>query len=79
MNAQQICHLIEGLPHSAQVEAVDFITFLKERYSKKTKKAVTQKPIQDSDFVGMWQDREDMKDSHDWVRTIRKSEWKAHK
>jgi AbrB family looped-hinge helix DNA binding protein len=28
-------------------------------------------------FVGMWQDREDMADSSDWVRSIRRREWKS--
>jgi hypothetical protein len=26
-------------------------------------------------FVGMWQDREDMKDSSKWVRSLRQQEW----
>lgn len=27
-------------------------------------------------FIGMWRDRDDMRDSSDWVRKTRNSEWK---
>jgi hypothetical protein len=26
-------------------------------------------------FIGIWKDREDMKDSSKWLRSVRKSEW----
>ena len=31
--------------------------------------------LQNELFVGMWKDREDMKDSSQWVRQTRQQEW----
>ncbi len=36
---------------------------------------IDQSNLQDEPFVGMWKDREDMKDSSEWVRQIRQQEW----
>ena len=32
--------------------------------------------LKNEPFIGMWQDREDMKDSHQWLRQLRQNEWK---
>jgi hypothetical protein len=40
----------------------------------------TEKPgmgLGDEDFIGMWQDRVDLKDSQAWVRQHRQSEWNS--
>ncbi|MCM1984759.1 hypothetical protein [Lyngbya confervoides] len=29
-------------------------------------------------FFGMWKDREDMKDSTEWVRNLRRTEWERN-
>jgi AbrB family looped-hinge helix DNA binding protein len=34
-----------------------------------------RRPLQEEPFVGMWQDREDMADSTQWVRQAREREW----
>ena len=34
-----------------------------------------QSNLEDEPFVGMWKDREDMKDSTQWVRQTRQQEW----
>ncbi len=31
--------------------------------------------LTDEPFIGMWQDREDMQDSSQWVRHLRQQEW----
>jgi hypothetical protein len=31
--------------------------------------------LKDEPFVGMWRDRQDMKDSSQWVRQLRQKEW----
>lgn len=33
-------------------------------------------PISEDPAIGMWADREDMKDSAAWVREVRKREWR---
>jgi flagellar motility protein MotE (MotC chaperone) len=36
---------------------------------------LSQVPLREDPAVGMWKDREDMKDSAAWVRKLRQSEW----
>jgi hypothetical protein len=31
--------------------------------------------LKDEPFVGMWRDRQEMKDSSQWVRQLRQKEW----
>jgi len=38
-----------------------------------------RKPITEYAFVGMWKDREDMKDSVEWVRNLRAQEERRHR
>ncbi|MDY0164799.1 DUF2281 domain-containing protein [Desulfobotulus sp.] len=67
---------IVSLPPEAQRQVVDFVAFLKTRYPKKQKK--NQKTIfcmEKESFIGMWQDRKDMQDSSEWVRSMRRKEW----
>lgn len=67
---------IKKLPPEAKKQVQDFIDFLYQRYS--TEKA-SIKPINGniakSSFFGIWDNRQDMSDSSQWVRNIRKSEW----
>ncbi|MGL5943814.1 MAG: hypothetical protein ACRC2S_26295 [Waterburya sp.] len=36
---------------------------------------INQSNLQNEPFVGMWKEREDMKDSSQWVRQVRQQEW----
>jgi hypothetical protein len=36
---------------------------------------VPPRPLRTEPFIGMWQDREDLTDSTDWVRSIRQQHW----
>jgi hypothetical protein len=40
----------------------------------KRNRSSARAPIKDSKFVGMWRDRDDLTDSSEWVRTVRKPE-----
>lgn len=40
-----------------------------------TETEIDQSNLQDEPFIGMWKDREDMKDSSQWVRQLRQQEW----
>jgi hypothetical protein len=54
----------------------DFLAFLRTRY--KNAAAPKNKPLPDltqEKFVGMWRDREEMRDSSAWVRNIRTTHW----
>ncbi len=72
---QKILQDIASLPPIAQKEAIDFIAFLKQRYalcaiSKNNSSAIETEP-----FIGMWENRTEMKDSSTWVRQLRQQEW----
>ena len=64
------------LPAEAQREVADFAAFLRQRYTKtETKKTTAKTKFSEEPFVGMWRDREDMEDSANYVRELRKRNW----
>ncbi|MFZ2630743.1 MAG: DUF2281 domain-containing protein [Desulfosalsimonadaceae bacterium] len=74
MEPEKIYNDISNLPPEAQRQVADFISFLKTRY-KKPQKTASRNNIINDPFIGIWKDREDMKDSSKWVRNVRESEW----
>jgi len=76
MEASDLAREIASLPPEAQRQVVDFVAFLKARYSavQATKKAKRIR-LADEPFIGMWRDRVDMQDSTSWVRSLRQREW----
>jgi hypothetical protein len=75
MDIAGIAREVASLPPEAQREILDFLDFLKSRYSSPpaAQKAKRSKLV-DEPFVGMWQDRKDMQDSTAWVRSQRRWE-----
>jgi hypothetical protein len=65
----------ESLPIEAQKQVLTFIDFLQKRYEPKGKKTREMKPVNNKKFVGLWENREDLKDSSSWIRNLRKKEW----
>ena len=66
---------IASLPPEGQRQVVDFIASMRRRYGRS---AFPEKPTSDlrsEAFIGMWQDRDDLKDSRAWVRRMRQTEW----
>lgn len=76
METRNINNEIATLPPEAQQQVFDFIAVLKNRYKRNrpVKKAVRNK-IASEPFIGIWKDRMEMKDSSQWVRNTRKTEW----
>ena len=76
MEVRNISNDIATLPPEAQRQVFDFVSFLKNRYKKNrpVKKEVRDK-IASEPFIGIWEDREEMKDSSQWVRNTRAGEW----
>ena len=65
-----------SLPMEAQKQVIDFIAFLKTRYPTAQVVPKTKRVrLSDEPFIGMWQGREDMRDSTAWVRSLRRREW----
>lgn len=76
MSESSLSKKISQLPPEARKQALDFVDFLYQRYVKSdSPKKSRRKSITESPFFGMWKDREDMQDSEEWVRNIRKSQW----
>ena len=76
MNTDEILHDLASLPPEAQRQVADFIALLLARYGLSTliEDGVPSHTAPDN-FVGMWRDRVDLKDSSAWVRIIREREW----
>jgi hypothetical protein len=77
MEKEKTLQGFDELPLEAQRRAIDFIVaFLRRRYRKRSMARKTKKKsLADEAFIGMWRNRDDMKDSTVWVRSLRKREW----
>ena len=80
MPGEQLKDIYSHLPVSAQQEAMDFLVFLKQRYSQKesavSKEKSPEKPvsaIHNHPAFGMWADQDD--DSCKILDKIRKQQW----
>jgi hypothetical protein len=75
MTYEEILRELASLPPEGQKEAADFIASLQERYSRSVSSKQGNRDLTELGFVGMWRDREDMRDSTGWVRNLREREW----
>lgn len=65
-----------SLPVEAQQQVADFIAFLRQRYKiDRVTQKLDQANLESEPFIGMWSNRQDLFDSSNWTRKIRKSEW----
>ena len=65
----------QALPPEAQRQILDFMAFLEQRYRFAPQQR-EKKPLRSYAFVGIWQNREEMQDSHQWVRNVRQQQWR---
>ena len=84
MELQDTWQEFTTLPPDAQALVADFIAFLKQRHQQPQSPEESQSTGQpnqqnwrEDPFIGIWEDREDMQDSTQLVRTIRDSEWRS--
>lgn len=76
MNQERIIDAITNLPPEAQRQVIDFIDFLQARYGKDIQGQKAQGiRLSDEPFIGMWKNNDEMKNSGQWVRDLRSSEW----
>ena len=75
MESSHVLNDFNSLPPDAQKQVLDFMAFLKMRYTSAPRKKAKRISITNEPFVGMWKDREDMRDSAKWVRELRQREW----
>ena len=66
----------DTLPPEAQKQVIDFIAFLQTRYqAKPIKKTKPKVKLSGESFIGIWRNREEMRDSSAWLRKVRTAEW----
>jgi hypothetical protein len=76
MSELTVSKKIKQLPPEAKRQVQDFIDFLYQRYSlKESSKKPKVSNLSDSPFFGIWKDRDEMADSTEWVKNVRKSQW----
>lgn len=76
MEQERLLRELASLPPERRRQVEKLVLLLKKRYAQsRSKKKAKLSPLRDEKFVGMWKDREDLKDSSAWVRSLRKSEW----
>ena len=77
MEKEKVLQEFNTLPRDAQKQVVDFIAFLQTRYKPvEVKRDARRKDnITDESFIGVWKNRDDMRDSNAWVRYTRGTEW----
>jgi hypothetical protein len=75
MTHEEILRDIASLPPEGQRQVIDFIAFVQQRYGRSQSNEQPVSDLRTESFVGIWQDRDDLMDSVDWVRHVRDSEW----
>ena len=66
----------EALPPTAQRQVAEFIAFLSTRSERqRTPRVPPLGSVRAESFVGLWSEREDLSDSTQWVRRLRRDEW----
>lgn len=73
MTNEELIKEIPNLPNEVKLRIEKII----DAFRKQTKRSDRSKrvPLRDEPFVGMWADREDMNDSVEWVRNVRRTQW----
>ena len=76
METEEIIRELASLPPEGRQQVAKFISSLRKRYARSTAGKLTKRlPLKREKFIGMWRDREDLKDSTAWVRSVRKNVW----
>jgi len=76
VTSEQLLRDIEALSEDDRRQVADFVAFLRSRAKREVRKRAPKLvPLAEDPAIGMWRDREDMKDGVAWVRSIREREW----
>jgi len=78
MNTEKVLNEIKSLSPEGIKILENFIEFLKIKYPKTRAKRKNQKinSIKKNKFIGIWKDREEMKNSIEYIRKLREKEWR---
>jgi hypothetical protein len=79
MDLERLLAELSELPPAAQQQVMDYIVFVREQYAQSVPdQGKNGAALRDDPFFGMWRDRPDMEDSTEWVRKVRRSEWRLN-
>ena len=72
MEMTNVWRQFDALSPAAKRQVAEFIAFLSTRGKRRSSVgAVAAKPLDEEGFVGIWNDREELADSTEWVRRLR--------
>jgi hypothetical protein len=66
---------MEHLLQELETLSNDALETLIDRAEEILRERLAKVPLREDPAIGMWEDREDMKDSAAWVRQLRQREW----
>ncbi len=77
--AQIIQQHIANFPPEQQAEVLDFVLFLEKKLSISVEEPIVLCHLRDEPAIGIWQERQDMQDSTEWVCKVRRDVWQRQK
>jgi hypothetical protein len=75
MDQTRVLQEFSALPPEAQKLVAELIAFLGRQSQLSRPVKIKSRPIAEEKFIGLWQDRVDMQDSHLYIRNFRQREW----
>jgi hypothetical protein len=75
MSYRKLISVLASLSPEAQRQVADFVAHLKQQNYSARRLGKQNGAVLSRQFIGMWADRQDMKDASAWVRKRRKQEW----
>ena len=75
MDTSELAREIAALPPEAQQQVAALVAALKARGAHQHGAGRKRPALADEPFIGMWRDREELRDSSAWVRQLRREEW----
>ena len=75
MATPRILQDFSSLSPEAQKQLLDYLGYLKARYPAVVTKRARKRKLKDEPFIGMWQNRTDIRNGAEYVRDLRRREW----
>ena len=75
MSTPRILQDFSSLSPEAQKQLLDYLDYLKTRYPAVVTKKSKKRKLKEEPFIGMWQNRTDIRNGSEYVRDLRRREW----
>ena len=75
MTMPRILQDFSSLSPEAQKQLLDYLDYLKARYPAGVTKKARKRKLKDEPFIGMGQNRADIRNGAEYVRDLRRREW----